>query len=1125
VTALGVDLGTGSVRAAFLRGAEPELLQFPDGANSIPAVVSISKGVWRVGRPALSRAMMQPDRTVRGIKRFLGRSINDPVVAYLRDRVPFGIEEAEDHSLRLRLGEDLHRPEDLAAALLAHLLDIAEQVTGQRPDTVVLTSPYWYGPRQRKALSDAASVVGLTALQVISEATATSLSLTTIENRQRVVGVVDVGAGGITASVLEVGPHRVQLLSSAGDPLGGGEDLDHKMVRAALKGLRKRHGEFEVQAAIYEMVRQICETAKADLAQTSTLRIVIPFLPVGTGIHNQQMNLDRDSVELLLRDSLTRVETACAEALKQAGKQRGELASVYATGGLARLHSVRARITEVMGDIASRMLDPDGSVALGAACQAGMLSGAIDGIPVIDVQSAMSMAPPRTSSMASMPPARVHSIPPGSSVPPRATVRPSSAMPSAYPSAQGTTQPPTRGSTIPPRPGSAYPPKPGSAYPPKAGSSHPPMGGSAHPQGSARPPAAATSRPPGRHSDLPPDDQAGERVRVDVQAFRVELAGLLAAMRAGAVTDAGGAEKGRGYVVRGTEMQPDDRDLQERDLEARVERLQEIWKTLAMVMQTARQYRWDHPHAARQLAHAHGQVVAALNETPRSIRWEVGTLQFGYRGRPIWQPDRAPYNRVPYELFVDGVREIQLLPAVTIEELRDLLGVMLRDAGLGFGADDNAATALWDRKFKHVAYMAVDAFAEGDDPEFQDQRDDMASQLMVGQDEAALGMYSAAHREAVACAVDIALDADARKALVAGIDPDDAYWQQRYGHAFVEAWYGGISRDAMIELLADWAGTQVDAHAATAALDLLQSLTAAFDSRFGEAAAREFRTVATAAMFPVSRISAVIEDAKELPDPDPKVLEGIRTALGSVEDDSFFDTAMGLFDVVASDEVRRALLGYLCRCAKGHESALGQILSVAPPMHAMYVLETLRATSTPASKDAVAHGLKSQHIEVILAVLDGLDEVAAQQAGLMLRNLVASPEAPMRRKFIEAASQKGIRALEPILVERINSSAYFQLPIRERRLLLEALAATNRMEAEVTAMSLLDKQQLLGGEALEETRAVAADFLGSASSELVLETLQRAAKKRWFGGNETVRETAERAAARVAERMRQGGAR
>lgn len=1122
MTALGVDLGTGSVRAAFLRDSEPQLLQFPDGSNSIPAVVSFSKGEWRVGRPALSRAMMQPERTVRGVKWFLGRALNDPVIAYLRERLPFGIEDAADHTLRLRLGDDLHRPEDLAAALLAHLLDIAEQVSGERPDTVVLTSPYWYGPRQRKALAEAAACVGLTALQVISDATATSLSLTGIENRQRVVGVVDVGAGGLTASVLEVGPHRVQLLSSAGDPVGGGEDVDHKMVRAALKGLRKRHGEFEVQPAIYEMLRQICETAKGDLAQTSNLRIVIPFLPVGPGIHNQQMNLDRDSVELLLRDTVSRIGTACTEAMKQAGKQRGELESVYATGGLSRLQSVRARITEVMGDIASRMLDPDGSVALGAARQAGMLSGAIDGIPVIDVQTTASMAPPRTTSGASIPPLRVHSIPPAGSVSPRGPTTP----PSAYPPAKTASQVPAPGSTYPPKPGSAYPPKPGSTCPPKPGSVYPSKAGSSHPPAlTSRPPVPGASRAPGRSSAPPSEAQPAERARVDQQAFRVELAGLLAAMRAGAVTDAGGAEKGRGFVVRGTEVKPDDVNLQERDIEVRVERLHEIWKTLAMVMQTARQYRWDHPHAARQLAHGHEQVIAALNETPRSIRWEVGTLQFSYRGRPVWLPDRAPYNRVPYELFGDGVREIQLLPGVSIEELRDLLGVMLRDAGLGFGADDNAATAMWDRKFAHVAYTAVDAFAEGDDPEFQDQRDEMASQLVMIQDEAAIGMYAAAHKQAVACSVDIALDSAARKSLAEGLDPDDAHWQQRYGHAFVEAWYGGIPRDELLELLADWAGSQVESHAATAALDLLQSLTSAFDSRFGESAAREFRVLATAAMFPAARISAVIEDAKELPDPDPKVLEGIRTALASVEDDSFFDEAMGFFDVVAADEVRKALLGYLCRCAKGHEPALGQILSMAPPTHAMYVLETLRGTSTPAAKDAVAHGLKSQHLEIILAVIGSLDEVAAQQSGAMLRNLVASPEASIRRKFIEAVSQKGIRALEPILVERINSSAYFQLPVRERRLLLEALAATNRTEAEVTAMSLLDKQQLLGGEALEETRAVAADFLGSSSSELVLETLQRAAKKRWFGGSETVRETAERSASRVAERIRQGGAR
>ncbi|HQP33636.1 MAG TPA: Hsp70 family protein [Polyangiaceae bacterium] len=1085
--ALGIDLGTGAIRAAYLRGTQPELLQFPDGSRSIPAVVSVSRGTIRVGRPALSRAMTQPECTVRGVKRLLGRTIDDPIVSALRERLAFGIEESPDRTLSLRLGQDLHRPEALAAALLSHLLDIAEQGDGQRPTTGVLTCPYWYGPRQRKALTDAASSVGLRSLQVISEATATALSLTALENRQRVVGVVDAGAGGCTASVLEVGPHRVQLLSSAGDPVAGGEDVDHKMVRAAIKGLRKRHGDFEVQPAIYEMVRQICEAAKADLAQTSNLRIVIPFLPVGSGIHNQQMNLDRDSVELLLRDTVSRIGTACAQAMERAGLQRGQLEAVYATGGLARMLSVRSRITETMGDIASRMLDPDGSVALGAAFQAGMLSGVIEGIPIIDIHTAASL-PPSRMGVTSLPPPAVVTIPPQpgrtmSSQLPRVSVPPTASQPPDAPRSPGRSDAPKRQSSTPP---------PGTALDPVGG-----------PRSSAPPPGA-------------------DRVRVDVQAFRVELAGLLAAMRAGAVTDAGGAARGRGYIVRGTEMQADDAVLDERELGRRVESLTELWRLLAMVMQTARQYRWDHPHAARQLAHAHQSVTEALASNPRAIRWEVGTLQFTYRGVPVWRPDRAPYNRVPYELFVDGVRAIQLQPGVTPDELRDLLGVMLRDAGLGFGADDNASTALWDRKLKHVAYLAVDSFAEGDDPEFQDQRDELASALMMGQDEAALGMYSAAHREAVANAVDVALDKDARSRLAEQIDPEAARWQERYANAFVEAWYGGNGRDELLEQLGLWAGTQVEAHAASTALDLLQSLTSAFEARFGETVGRDFRVSATAAMFPAERISAIIEDARELESPDEKVVVGIRTALGSVEDDAFFDQAVEFFDGVASDEVRKALLEYLCRCVRGHEDALGRMVAVAPSRHAQYVLESLRSAGTSASRGAATRGLQSQHLDVILATLTGLDEDQALEARPMLRELVGSKEAGLRRKVIEAAVQRPVKALEPLLLERVQASTYQELPVRERRLLLEALASTNRPEAEVTAMSLLDKQQLIGGSSLDETRAVAADFLGGSSSELVLATLQRAAKKRWFG-SEVVRETAERSANRVAERLRSGG--
>jgi len=275
-------------------------------------------------------------------------------------------------------------------------------------------------------------------------------------------------------------------------------------------------------------------------------------------------------------------------------------------------------------------------------------------------------------------------------------------------------------------------------------------------------------------------------------------------------------------------------------------------------------------------------------------------------------------------------------------------------------------------------------------------------------------------------------------------------------------------------------------------------------------------------MFPAERISAIIEDARELESPDEKVVVGIRTALGSVEDDAFFDQAVEFFDGVASDEVRKALLEYLCRCVRGHEDALGRMVAVAPSRHAQYVLESLRSAGTSASRGAATRGLQSQHLDVILATLTGLDEDQALEARPMLRELVGSKEAGLRRKVIEAAVQRPVKALEPLLLERVQASTYQELPVRERRLLLEALASTNRPEAEVTAMSLLDKQQLIGGSSLDETRAVAADFLGGSSSELVLATLQRAAKKRWFG-SEVVRETAERSANRVAERLRSGG--
>ncbi|MBN1770943.1 MAG: Hsp70 family protein, partial [Deltaproteobacteria bacterium] len=755
---MGIDLGTAYSRAAFVRDGEPRLLQFPDGSHSIPSVVSVGGGTVRAGRAALARASTHPHQTVRAIKRMLGRALDDPLIELFARRFPIGFEAGERGGVVLRLGEERHEVEDVAAALLRHLVEVAEQVLGERPSSAVLTTPYWCGPRQRKALSDAATRAGLSTGQVLSEATCTALSLIEAGAGTRMVAVVDVGAAGCTASVLELAPRRIRLAATAGDPLGGGEDVDWGLVKALLKGLVARVGEFPEDPAVLELLRQTCEGAKRNLAQLSTVTAIVPFLPVGGGLYNQEVLIAREHVELLLADTVSRVSAACRKALEASGLSQQGLAAVVTTGGTARLPAVRAAIERALGTISARRLDPDGSVALGAACQAAMLDGTMDAIAIIDVEAAPSAPPP--SERRTPQPERMPSVPPGR-LPTGSTGKTATVPPSRLPT--------------------------------------PPPGGLP-----SLPPARFRTVPPGREAET-------ERPQIDADAFRAEMATLLASLRAGAVTDAD--SKAATSSSRSNELDDEEGNLSPEELERRVASLHDLWNVFGVVMQASRQYRWEHPQATRQLERAVEQLAAFHAAAPRGLVWDVGALHFAHRGRVIWKPDRAPLDGVPYSLFVEGLRRVQLKPGLRRGELREFLGVLLRDAAVGFGTDDDAATALWEHGLQHVGWLAVESYSDEDDPAFEQARDELAGRLGLGADGGeVLGAYAAARKELAPSGALLALDEGTQAALSAHLVPERSEWLDRLAPALAATWSrlaGPEERQRLVGSLGDWAGDQV----------------------------------------------------------------------------------------------------------------------------------------------------------------------------------------------------------------------------------------------------------------------------------------------------------------------------
>lgn len=1021
--AIGIDLGTAFVRAAVVGEGATELLQFGDGARNLPAAVAVAPGGMRVGRAAMARATTDPTRTVRACKRLLGRTIDDPVIKAIAPRVAFGMEAGSDGLIRLKLGTESFEVEQIASALIRHVLQVVEQTKGGKPASVVLTIPYWYGPRQRQALAESAKRAGLTGAQILSEATCTALSLLDADQAGRLIAIVDAGAGGCTASILELGARRVRLVSSSGDAMGGGEDVDYALARAVFKGLKSRFGEFDANASIVEMLRQTCESAKQSLSQMAMVTAVIPFLPIGSGVLNQQVQVDRETATLLIRDSALRVGVACRSALETGGVTKGELAAVYATGGSTRMEAVRAAIEEALGPIASRRLDPDGSVALGAATQAAMLAGLVDSVPVLDIQASVSLPPAAATAAVSLPPARINTMPPQAS-------------------------------------------------------------------------------------------SAGVE-KVNVDTFRLELAGLLASLRAGALTDSGMRKKRR-VVARTNEIAAESIELEPGVIEKNAAQLQSIWTQLAMVMQTARQYGWEHPQSVRALQATLQTIEAVHAQAPQSVLWDIGTMRFSYHDETVWKPDRAPYDRIPYELFAEGVRAIQLQPGLTEQELRELLGVLLRDAALGFGSDDDAATALWDRKFTHVAWLAVDAFAEGDDPIFHEHRDEIARQIaeMAGlteEGEELLDVFVAARRNAAEQETLLAVDEITRAELVARIDPEYPAWLDRYATGFARSYrqgcISGPGNDVM-ELLGTWTERQVTAHAPGEALQLLCALDQAAAQLAGSLAGG-FRDEVASTMFPPERMGLLFDELSSEVGAGEASLARTRRALALLPGDSAVAPLIACYAKLPGP-LQTIATEHLALHATGNEASVGSLLADCPAEHALVLIRALRELNTHPALAAVSIALRSPHVEVRMQGLAALPETSSERLREEIQNLIGDVDPSMRIRVLKAIEAQRVLIAGPALTRRIQADSFAELPIDERRFLLRAVGSLNRSRADGLAIGWLEKQQVFKTDAVEQTRAICAEFLAGSNSAEAVDALQRAAKKRLFQ-SQAVRDTAARA--------------
>jgi molecular chaperone DnaK len=386
---LGIDLGTTNSAMAIMEGGEARVLENAEGQRTTPSVVAIAKNGERlVGTLAKRQAVTNPKNTVYGIKRFMGHSFKDEVVAKDKDIVPYEIKAGSDGGVQVHLGDKDYRPEEISAMILGKLKADAEAKLGEKITEAVITVPAYFDDSQRAATKAAGEVAGLDVKRIINEPTAAALAYGFNKKKDEKIAVYDFGGGTFDVSILEVGDDVIEVKSTDGDSHMGGRDIDQKIVRWLADEFKKQSGlDITKDPLALQRLDEAAEKAKHELSSSAETEVNIPFITVdseGTAQH-LLVKMSRATLESLADEYVARSMDIVKRALEAAGMKAGDINEVVMVGGQTRMPLIQQKVKELFGKDPHMGVNPDEVVAIGAAIQAGILQGDVKDILLVDV--------------------------------------------------------------------------------------------------------------------------------------------------------------------------------------------------------------------------------------------------------------------------------------------------------------------------------------------------------------------------------------------------------------------------------------------------------------------------------------------------------------------------------------------------------------------------------------------------------------------------------------------------------------------------------------------------------------------------------------------------------------------
>ncbi len=384
---IGIDLGTTNSCVSVMEGNEPIVIPNNEGKRTTPSIVAfVENGERKVGDPAKRQAITNPHKTIYSIKRFMGETYEN--LSKEVKRVSYEVVKGENNTPRVKIDDRQYSPQEISAMTLQKMKKTAEDYLGQEVTEAVITVPAYFNDAQRQATKEAGEIAGLTVRRIINEPTAASLAygLDKREKDMR-IAVFDLGGGTFDISILELGDGVFEVKSTDGDTHLGGDDFDDVIIHWLADEFKKDEGiDLREDPMALQRLKEAAEKAKMELSSSTSTEINLPYIMPVDGVPKHLVKtLSRAKFESLADKLIQATIEPCKRAMKNAGASNSDIDEVILVGGSTRIPAVQQKVKEFFGKEASKGVNPDEVVAIGAAIQGGVLTGEVKDVLLLDV--------------------------------------------------------------------------------------------------------------------------------------------------------------------------------------------------------------------------------------------------------------------------------------------------------------------------------------------------------------------------------------------------------------------------------------------------------------------------------------------------------------------------------------------------------------------------------------------------------------------------------------------------------------------------------------------------------------------------------------------------------------------